>query len=113
MRYELTDHEWAAIRPMLPKGALHSGQQHGEFRLRKCELSHPPSDADLEKIGVSLGHRRKILAAIAELPGASPSKHEPVDEIAPRTRLAAGEMRSARSRERRDLRAQVRSQAKR
>ena len=27
------------------------------------------TDADLEKIGVSLGHRRKILAAIAELPG--------------------------------------------
>jgi hypothetical protein len=27
------------------------------------------TDADLEKIGVSLGHRRKILAAIAELAG--------------------------------------------
>jgi SAM domain (Sterile alpha motif) len=27
------------------------------------------TDADLEKIGVSLGHRRKILAAIAELHG--------------------------------------------
>ena len=25
------------------------------------------TDTDLEKIGVSLGHRRKILAAIAEL----------------------------------------------
>ena len=25
------------------------------------------TDADLEKIGVSLGHRRKMLAAIAEL----------------------------------------------
>jgi class 3 adenylate cyclase/predicted ATPase len=36
------------------------------------------TDADLEKIGVSLGHRRKILAAIAEIPGASPSKHETV-----------------------------------
>src|ERR1700732_2628874 len=34
------------------------------------------TDADLEKIGVSLGHRRKILAAIAELGGARPSKHE-------------------------------------
>src|SRR6516164_758371 len=27
------------------------------------------TDADLEKIGVSLGHRRKLLAAIAELAG--------------------------------------------
>ena len=34
------------------------------------------TDADLEKIGVSLGHRRKILAAIAELPGASPSNRK-------------------------------------
>src|SRR6202046_728857 len=32
------------------------------------------TDADLEKIGVSLGHRRKILAAIVELPVASPPK---------------------------------------
>ena len=31
------------------------------------------TDADLEKICVWLGHRRKIPAAIAELPGASPS----------------------------------------
>ena len=30
------------------------------------------TDADLEKIGVSLGHRRKMLAAIAELVGAMP-----------------------------------------
>jgi class 3 adenylate cyclase len=29
------------------------------------------TDQDLEKIGVSLGHRRKMLAAIAELPGAA------------------------------------------
>ena len=28
------------------------------------------TDQDLEKIGVSLGHRRKMLAAIAELAGA-------------------------------------------
>jgi class 3 adenylate cyclase len=36
------------------------------------------TDADLEKIGVSLGHRRKILAAIAELQGATSLKPEPV-----------------------------------
>jgi hypothetical protein len=29
------------------------------------------TDADLEKIGVSLGHRRKLLAAIGELGGAA------------------------------------------
>ena len=39
------------------------------------------TDADLEKIGVSLGHRRKILAAIAELPGAASSKHAKVEGV--------------------------------
>jgi hypothetical protein len=33
------------------------------------------TDTDLEKIGVWFGHRRKIRAAIAELPGAASSKH--------------------------------------
>jgi class 3 adenylate cyclase len=42
------------------------------------------TDADLEKIGVSLGHRRKMLAAIAELPAASPSKREPVGGVEPK-----------------------------
>src|SRR5262245_51685658 len=32
------------------------------------------TDQDLEKIGVLLGHRRKILAAVAELPGLPLSK---------------------------------------
>jgi class 3 adenylate cyclase len=39
------------------------------------------TDTDLEKIGVSLGHRRKILAAIAELPGAVSSKHAKVEGV--------------------------------
>ena len=47
------------------------------------------TDADLEKIGVSLGHRRKILAAIAELSGASPSKHEPADGVEPKPQETA------------------------
>jgi len=42
------------------------------------------TDADLEKIGVSLGHRRKILAAIAELGGARPSKHESAGGLEPK-----------------------------
>src|SRR6516165_1094832 len=41
------------------------------------------TNADLEKIGVSLGHRRRILAAIAELPAASPSKQEPTGGVEP------------------------------
>src|SRR6185437_7633808 len=47
------------------------------------------TDADLEKIGVSLGHRRKILAASAELPGASPSKREPAAGVEPKPRELA------------------------
>jgi class 3 adenylate cyclase/predicted ATPase len=35
------------------------------------------TDADLEKIGVSLGHRRKLLAAIAELGGAATPAQPP------------------------------------
>jgi len=34
------------------------------------------TDADLEKIGVSLGHRRKMLTAIAELSGETPAPPE-------------------------------------
>ena len=41
------------------------------------------TDADLEKIGVSLGHRRKMLAAIAEPPAASPPKQEPTGGVEP------------------------------
>src|SRR5215467_4363327 len=39
------------------------------------------TDADLEKIGVSLGHRRKMLAAIAVLQAATSPKPESVTEI--------------------------------
>jgi hypothetical protein len=42
------------------------------------------TDADLEKIGISLGHRRKMLAAIAELPAAPPSKQEPAGGVEPK-----------------------------
>src|SRR5215470_14747845 len=34
------------------------------------------TDQDLKEIGVLLGHRRIMLAAIAELPRAAPSQHE-------------------------------------
>jgi predicted ATPase/class 3 adenylate cyclase len=36
------------------------------------------TDQDLEKMGVSLGHRRKMLAAIAEFAGAVPAAPQPV-----------------------------------
>jgi SAM domain (Sterile alpha motif) len=36
------------------------------------------TDQDLKDIGIPLGHRRKMLAAIAELTGMSSSKPEPV-----------------------------------
>src|SRR6516162_2717947 len=39
------------------------------------------TDADLEKIGVSLGHRRKLLAAIAELGGGAATPAQPPSEI--------------------------------
>jgi hypothetical protein len=38
------------------------------------------TDADLEKIGVSLGHRRKLLAAIAKLGGDVATPAQPTDE---------------------------------
>ena len=62
---------------------LNLGQYAQRFAENDIDVSvlRHLTDADLEKIGVSLGHRRKILAAIAELPGASPSKHEPADGV--------------------------------
>jgi len=39
------------------------------------------TDADLEKIGVSLGHRRKLLAAIAELGGGAATPAQPPSEL--------------------------------
>jgi class 3 adenylate cyclase len=59
------------------------GQYAQRFAENDIDVSVLPylTDADLEKIGVSLGHRRKILAAIAELSGASSSKTETANGI--------------------------------
>jgi class 3 adenylate cyclase len=43
------------------------------------------TDQDLEKIGVLLGHRRKMLAAFAEFAGVVPSAPEPVHTAQPKT----------------------------
>ena len=50
---------------------LDLGQYIGVFAEHDIDMSvlRHLTDADLEKTGVSLGHRRKILAAIAELAG--------------------------------------------
>ena len=70
---------------------LNLGQYAQRFAENDIDVSvlRHLTDADLEKIGVSLGHRRKILAAIAELPGASPSKHEPADGVEPKPQETA------------------------
>ena len=56
------------------------GQHAQRFAENDIDFSVLPhlTDADLEKIGVSLGHRRKILAAIAELAGSVQSPPQPV-----------------------------------
>jgi len=70
---------------------LNLGQYAQRFAENDIDVSvlRHLTDADLEKIGVSLGHRRKILAAIAELPGASPSKYEPADGAEPKPQETA------------------------
>jgi class 3 adenylate cyclase len=64
---------------------LNLGQYAQRFAENDIDVSvlRHLTDADLEKIGVSLGHRRKILAAIAELPVVSPSKHDPAGVVEP------------------------------
>jgi hypothetical protein len=51
----------------------------GAFAENGIDVSVLPhlTDQDLKDIGVLLGHRRKILAAVAELPGKSPSASKP------------------------------------
>ena len=44
------------------------------------------TDQDLKEIGVSLGHRRKILASIAELAGAAPNRSQPAAPPEPKPR---------------------------
>ena len=44
------------------------------------------TDQDLKEIGVSLGHRRKMLASIAELAGAAPTKSQRAAPPEPKAR---------------------------
>jgi len=47
------------------------------------------TDQDLKELGVSLGHRRKMLVAIAELPSTIPSKPEPIGSVEPKPQETA------------------------
>jgi class 3 adenylate cyclase len=67
----------------------------GQYALRFAEngidlpdLRHL-TDQDLKDIGVLLGHRRRMLAAIAELVGAVPATLQPTTEIEPKPQDAA------------------------
>jgi hypothetical protein len=44
------------------------------------------TDQDLKEIGVSLGHRRKILTSIAEVAGAAPTRSQPAVPPEPKPR---------------------------
>ena len=70
---------------------LNLGQYAQRFAENDIDVSvlRHLTDADLEKIGVSLGHRRKILAAVAALPVASPPKHEPAGGVEPKPQETA------------------------
>jgi hypothetical protein len=47
------------------------------------------TDQDLKDVGVPLGHRRKMLRAIAELSGAAPAAPQPTVEAEPKLQDAA------------------------
>jgi class 3 adenylate cyclase len=64
-------------------GMSEYGQRFAENAIDVAALPHL-TDQDLKDIGVLLGHRRKMLAAIAELAVTSPSKREPVVEVGPK-----------------------------
>ena len=70
---------------------LNLGQYAQRFAENDIDVSvlRHLTDADLEKIGVSLGHRRKMLAAIAELPGTISSKPEPAGSVEPKSQETA------------------------
>ena len=63
-------------------------QRFAENKIDVSVLRHL-TDQDLKDIGVALGHRRKILAAIAEFAGAAPAVSKPVLAAEPRTRDSA------------------------
>ena len=63
-------------------------QRFAENKIDVSVLRHL-TDQDLKDIGVALGHRRKLLAAIAEFAGAAPAVSKPVLAAEPKTRDSA------------------------
>jgi hypothetical protein len=63
-------------------GMSEYAQRFGQNDIDVSVLHHL-TDQDLRELGVSLGHRRKMLAAIAELPHAAPVTRQPVTAIPP------------------------------
>jgi class 3 adenylate cyclase len=69
-------------------GLGHYAQRFAENGIDLSDLRHL-TDQDLKDIGVLLGHRRRMLAAIAALVGAVPATLQPTAEIEPKPRDAA------------------------
>jgi class 3 adenylate cyclase len=67
------------------------GQYAQRFAENEIDISVLPhlSDQDLKDIGVPLGHRRKLLAAITELAGAARATPEPAVQTEPKTQDTA------------------------
>jgi class 3 adenylate cyclase len=66
-------------------GLSEYAQRFAENDIDVAVLRHL-TDQDLKEIGVSLGHRRKILASIAEFAGAAPSRSQPAAPPEPKPR---------------------------
>src|SRR5215467_5147745 len=66
-------------------GLSEYAQRFAESDIDVSVLRHL-TDQDLKEIGVSLGHRRKILASIAEFAGAAPTRSQPAAPPEPKPR---------------------------
>ena len=69
-------------------GMSEYAQRFAENGIDVSALRHL-TDQDLKDIGVLLGHRRKMLAAIGELSGAAPAIHQPATGMGPKTQDTA------------------------
>jgi class 3 adenylate cyclase/tetratricopeptide (TPR) repeat protein len=66
-------------------GMAEYAQRFAENDIDVSVLRHL-TDQDLKELGVSLGHRRKMLVAIAELAGAAPARSQPAAPPEPKPR---------------------------
>jgi uncharacterized protein YjiS (DUF1127 family) len=85
----LTGRAMQQIADWLKKlGMPEYAERFAENKIDVSVLRHL-TDQDLKDIGVPLGHRRKMLAAIGELGGATPARTEPVAGAQPKTQDTA------------------------